>query len=165
MFKIENDTIRSFWKVISPSIIGFLIKQSYKNSRINRDSIPKQEKINFSDEIYFIIRNLGKGSGGTVELIYYIPDEQIYAMKLPFNNYIELIEREQKNYSKIQFSLIVRYYGYIEKVDKQKYLLLEYVDGHSLDGFDTSKLNYKEKLNIIFELMLTIQYIHSNEFI
>lgn len=115
MFKIENDAIRSFWKVISPSIIGFLIKQSYKNSRINRDSIPKQEKINFSDEIYFIIRNLGKGSGGTVELIYYIPDEQIYAMKLPFNNYIELIEREQKNYSKIQFSLIVRYYGYIEK--------------------------------------------------
>lgn len=86
-------------------------------------------------------------------------------MKLPFNNYNELIEREQKNYSKIQFSLIVRYYGYIEKVDKQKYLLLEYVDGHSLDGFDTSKLNYKEKLNIIFELMLTIQYIHSNEFI
>ena len=62
MFKIENDTIRSFWKVISPSIIGFLIKQSYKNSRINRDSIPKQEKINFSDEIYFKIRNLGNGA-------------------------------------------------------------------------------------------------------
>ena len=84
-------------------------------------------------------------------------------MKSPFNSdceSIELIERERSNYLNIRFPFIVKYFGYIEQ-GNIKCLLLEFVEGKTLKNYDTYQLSYREKCNVIFELILTVQYIHS----
>ena len=164
-FQIENTNFQSIWSLISRSICAFLIRKSYLNNQKKYSAqkiLTKGDKINWSSENYFKIRELGRGSSSVVDLIYNIQREEIFALKIPYNNCIELIKRERENYLKIQNPFIVHYYGCIES-NQMPNLLIEFIDGETLDKYDTSTLNYNEKYNMIFELMISLHFIQSNK--
>lgn len=125
-----------------------MIKKSYQNSIINHIEKPikrtenQQERTDILYSDCIKLRNLGSGSGGYVELIYYIPEEKLFALKNPNCDEIELIERERQNYLDIYYPFITNYYGYIEK-NGSKRLLIEYIDGKTLDKIDTKKTDRK----------------------
>ena len=171
-FRISNEKVQHFWSIIVNCLSGFLIKKGYQNSRnrhekyLNEKFVEYEEKnSNFVNKSYIELRNIGRGSGGIVNLIYHIPKEEIFALKIPFYESQHLIERERRNYLSIRYPFIVPYIGYIKFVDKPKYLLLEYVEGETLDKYDLSHLNDQEKYTIILELLLSIHYLHSHNYI
>lgn len=106
------------------------------------------------------MRNLGHGSSAVVDLIYYISEEKLYALKIPYCETIDKIERERKNYLKAKYPFMSRYYGYIE-VNHQKCLFIEYIEGKTLDEYDIHNLDDREKFDIAFEILITVQYFHS----
>lgn len=75
-----------------------------------------------------------------------------------------LNERERANYLSVLYPYIVPYFGYIELKEK-KLILLEYVEGQTLLDYVLTKLSTRDKYSIIFEMLLTIRYLHSKEFI
>ena len=163
-----NQNLIDFWNKVVKCISGFLIKKSYKNSKLSYDErsqkklLESQEKIDSYNEKFFDLRIIGNGGSASVELIYYINEEKVFALKSPYSDKIDLIERERRNYLQIQHFFIVKYYGYIEKYGV-KCLLLEYVEGEMLDQYDVKNLEFDDKLAIILELMLSIYQIHSYE--
>lgn len=160
----NNENFQLFWKAAVGCVTGFLIKKSHSNSRRKKEN----SKEAFNEEIYskndfILLREIGRGGFATVYLVYHIEKEEIFALKSPFNSdceSIELIERERSNYLNIRFPFIVKYFGYIEQ-GNIKCLLLEFVKGKTLKNYDSNQLSYREKCNAIFELILTVQYIHS----
>ena len=171
-FSFRDKKLQSFWSMIVNCVSGFLIKKGYQNSRnkhdkyLNEKFVEHQEKRrNFVNKSYIELRELGRGSGGMVKLIYYISKEEVYALKLPHGNCDKLNKRERNNFLNIRYPYIVPYIGYIEFPYHPKYLLLEYVEGETLDKYNLANLNEQEKYIIIFELLLTIQYLHSQHYI
>ncbi|KAK8846996.1 hypothetical protein M9Y10_019570 [Tritrichomonas musculus] len=164
--------MKHFWSSVVNCLSGFLIKKGYQNSRnrhekyLNEKFVEYEEKnSNFVNKSYIELRNIGRGSGGIVDLIYHIPKEEIFALKIPFYESQHLIERERSNYLNIRHPFIVQYIGYIKFANDLKYLLLEYVEGETLDKYDLSHLNDQEKYTIILELLLSIHYLHSHNYI
>lgn len=165
-FQIINKELISFWNIIVNCLSGFLIRKGYENRKINIELDEISEKIDKSNMCYISLREIGRGSSASVELIYYIKMERIFALKIPFNDIIEQIEKERKNHLKFQIPFIVHYYGYFELNSSQRhviYLIIEFIDGQTLDKYDLTKLNQYEKVNIVFSLLLTIKYIHSKK--
>lgn len=70
-------------------------------------------------------------------------------------NYIHA--REKKVYSKIFNPFIPKNYSEIQEAGQNK-IMIEFIKGKSLDKLNQLNLNESEKFNIIFELMITIQY-------
>ena len=133
---------------------------------LNEKFVEYEEKnSNFENKSYIELRNIGHGSGGIVKLIYHISKEEIFALKMPNAESQHLNERERRNYLNIRHPFIVQYAGYIKYANNQKYLLLEYVEGETLDKYDLSHLNIQEKSIIILELLLSIHYLHSRKLI
>ena len=169
-FFINNSSFIVFWKAIINCFSGFVIKYSYEQSRKNinqismGDFIEYHEKIEPRNKSFIKLRELGKGSCATVDLIYHLPSEKLFALKIPHDNCIDLIERERNNYLIIQNPYLAKYSGYLEDENK-KCLLLDFIEGRTLKKYDTKKLNENEKYNIIFEIMISIHYIHSKQFI
>ncbi|KAK8847117.1 hypothetical protein M9Y10_019697 [Tritrichomonas musculus] len=174
-FMILNEKMRPFWNIVVNCLSGFLIKKGYQNSRnkhekyLNEDFVEyKEERKTIVNKSYIKLRDLGKGSGGMVELIYHIPKEEIFALKMPNAESQHLNERERRNYLNIRYPFIVPYIGYIKFANKPKYLLLEYIEGETLNKYDEDKLsslNNEEKYIIILELLLTIHYLHSHKYV
>ncbi|KAK8850178.1 hypothetical protein M9Y10_018301 [Tritrichomonas musculus] len=171
-FSISNKNMQHFWSIVVNCLSGFLIKKGYQNSRnshnkyLNEKFIEYEEKnSNFVNKSYIELRNIGQGSGGIVKLIYHISKEEIFALKIPYYESQNLIERERRNYLNIRYPFIVQYIGYIKFTNYPKYLLLEYVEGKTLDKYDLSHLNDQEKYIIILELLLSIHYLHSHNYI
>ena len=172
-FRIEEwRIVKNFWNIVVNCLSGFLIKKGYQNSRnrynkhLNDEFVEYEEKnannVNIS---YIDLRNIGAGSCGTVKLIYLISKEEVFAMKIPHADSKNLIEREINNLSDIRYPFIVPYIGFIKYNENQKYLLLGYVEGKTLNKYELENLNDQEKYIIIFELLLTIEYLHSQKYI
>ncbi|KAK8892540.1 kinase that interacts with cdc31p [Tritrichomonas musculus] len=176
-FRIDNENIQHFWSNVVNCLCGFLIKKGYQNSRnknckylkektMNKEFVEyKEENANYANKSYIELRNIGNGAGGTVYLIYLIHKEEVYALKIPNVESLHLIERERNNYLNLRYPFVVPYIGYIKFYNRPKYLLLEYVEGETLDKYKLNNLNDEEKYNIILELLLTIDYLHSQKYI
>lgn len=70
---------------------------------------------------------------------------------------------KEENYLRLnqeQYPFIPRYYGYFE-IYNEKYLLIEYIEGKSLDKYELELLTLQDKYNMIFGLILTIKFLHS----
>ncbi|KAK8839265.1 hypothetical protein M9Y10_032196 [Tritrichomonas musculus] len=169
-FIINNGKYIAFWNSLIRCICCILIMNGYQKSKryhcqiTNEEFKELQEESNQSNSSFIKLREIGRGSCGVVDLIYHFREEKILALKIPYDDNNELIERERKNYLRIQFPLIVHYYGYVE-IYQRKQLLLEFVEGQTLNSYDTTKLDIKCKYNIIFELLLSFYFIHSNKLI
>lgn len=87
-----------------------------------------------------------------------------FALKAAIDCQYELIERERENYLNLQFPLFVKYYGYF-LIEEKKCLLLEFVQGQTLNEIDLSILSLSAKVCIVFELMLSVHFIHSKNYI
>ena len=166
--KLHNYEI---WKSIQTCISGYLIKEGYFNLKQNRmNDIEDKQRIKTSTNSikpneYVEIRTIGTGSQFTVTLILIIEKEILCALKKPLYNNQEvkkLIKREYENYQQISFPLFPQFYGIVEGKD---YLVIEFINGETLSKISEMKLNYDEKLSIIFEIILMIKYLHQNKYI
>lgn len=89
-------------------------------------------------------------------------------LKIPRDeSFYSSINREINNYLYIEHAFIPKYYGKVSFKEKDKnYLVIEYINGQELkDCIEKKQLNPNEKINIIFQIMITIEYFHMNQFI
>ena len=123
-----------------------------------------------------ILQVLGEGSFGFVAKVKSRLNHKIYAMKqmdfstLKDKKIIKLCENETKLLSKLNHSLITKYYKSIKEGDKL-YIIMEFMDNGDLGGMmKASKILEKpieeEKLYEIFiQAMKSLAYIHSKNLI
>ena len=164
-----NKQLGRVWKIVKSCITGYLIKQSYFQTKKNRYKFfPRIKRPTFEiipNESIIILRTINEGSVFLIDLIYHIEKERLLAIKKPKFKDIEipkLIERETDNYRQIHHPLIPKFIGKLENKD---YIVIEYINGQNLLNIGQLKLSFKEKVKIIFELMLIIEYFHRNNYI
>ena len=109
---------------------------------------------------YEIIKELGKGAFGNVNLVLNNSDNQYYALKeikIKEEKNINEIENEINIISKFNCNNIVKYYdSYIE--NGKYYILMEYCDGQNLKDFikEHNKNNELIEENIIYNIIKQI---------
>ena len=183
-FKVKSSSpIHRMISVVSSCIFGYLIRASYSklnkaqfetmNNFLKFDEKLEEEKEKSDQKFYeddFIdLRSIGSSLTSKVFLMYEISKGEIYAIKKPIGNDTEsskLNLREHNNYSKINHPFLPKYYGQIRNND---FLIIQFINGLKLNEFiekhKTNKLEYKDKIIIIFELMLIFKYLHENGFV
>ncbi|KAK8843898.1 hypothetical protein M9Y10_024980 [Tritrichomonas musculus] len=174
----SDEDMIEIWKELRLIILCFIIKRSYLKINQNRfhhfNEIENENKeikeINEIKEItlnkhdYIKIKHLGLETS-IVELIYHIEFEELFAMKIfNGNENSRLIEREKRNYKILDHPLIPKCY-YIGTVNREEFILIEYIKGKSLDKIKELNLKYEDKILIIYEMMNIIKYLHTNKFI
>lgn len=170
ILNIKNKQLLDFWPKIVNCLSAFLIKKAYRE--INKKSFNKeypdihdnQEIIDSSANHFIQMREIGRGSTAIVYLVYHVEKEKLFALKMPFDNTSYLNDRERSNLVKMKYPFIPKYYGYVE-IEGIKCILLDFINGKTLKNYDLKNLNEIERYDIIFEIMLTIHYIHSKSLI
>lgn len=165
----DYQSIFDIWEIISPSMAGFLIKKAYETHFLNRnymmiEKVPEIKKIE-SDE-YIILTPLNSGSSSNISLVYMIQTENLLVLKTPFmtSEMKKISEREKNNYLNINQPFMPHLYGTTE-IDSQECLLIEYIQGEALTKINEMKLNNDEKLVVIVDLLIILNYLHQNQFI
>ena len=114
---------------------------------------------------FIILSNLGRGGSGLVEMAFHIETERIFALKSSFQEEknIKTLEREYYNYKEICYhQFLPRFYG---RVQPENILVIDYIEGLSLNKIKKLKLNLFEKIMIILEIMFAIKFLHENNFV
>ena len=170
-FIIKNERIKTFWSKIVPIICGYLIKKSYFNSSVDRIKnykifIDSTEEFDLTEKEFISIRTLDTSSTSSVELIYHIKKEKLFVLKKSTNRdfNLKLFEREHHNYLNLHHPFLLKCYG-IVKNDSFCGIILEFIEGKTLNFYRKMNLKIEEKMKFAFELMITIQYLHNNHFI
>ena len=156
------------WNIIRSTVSGYLIKRGYQKSMKNRlnEKIKKDSFIkNLKDDDFINLRNVGSGSIGIVNLYFYIEMQELFVAKIfsPINKKTKLHSRELSNYSQIDHLFLPKFYGILN--NKNKCLIIEYINGQSLSKIEKLQLTENDKFTIIFELMIVFQYLHSKNFV
>ena len=173
-FSLQNSlksSINKEWCKIKKCISAFLIKQSYlsiSNSRINdfyknKDEPIKEKDINEDDCI--TLRNIGIGSVFRVDLIYHINKGKLYAKKvqhIPSSEMLKLFFREINNYMNMKHPFLPMFYCSNEV---KHYYIIEFINGKTLSNINELNLTENEKMTILFELMITIDYLHHKKYV
>ena len=159
-------------KVIGIHCGGF-IKNVYKKGIFLKN--PLNDFMNKRFKMFKIIKELGYGGFGKVNLIFNISDNKYYAMKEislkgeTIEN-INNIKIEANILSKFKSENIVKYYDSF--IDKEKfYILMEYCDGKNLKDFLDEYKNKNTLIeediiyNIIKQICLGIKKIHDMKII
>lgn len=166
--------LKNIWKIIQPCISGYLIKEGYEKTRKNRlekfikneRSINSPSPMKTIDKRDFIeLRFIGSGSGSVVKLGYHIEREELVAIKqlsIVDGETTKLIEREIANYSRIDHPFLPKFIGASEN---KELIVIEFINGTTLDINDTIQLSYKDKITIIFEMIIIVEYFHRNQLI
>ena len=165
--KEPNKTFKKIWQLISPCITGYLIKKAYEKTKKDRFLNQNQdsEKITIYKKDFVVLRNLGFGSFFNVDLIYHLERCELMAIKTQHildDNIDKLQNRERENYMKLKHPLLPKFYN---SPKGENYLVMEFINGQTLDNIDKLHLNDKEVVTIIFELILIVEYLHSNNMI
>lgn len=126
-----------------------------------------QTKIFKKDE-FISLRLIGIGSIFAVDLVYHISTENIFALKKPniiTNETTKLINREKDNYKNINHPLFPKFIcSFVD--DEKDNLIIEYINGKTLDCIEEIKFNNEdEKIIILFQLIMAVKYIHSKNLI
>lgn len=167
-----NKDTNAFWNIIIPIISEYLIRKAYFLSKINRSVNSKQlfdfksPCFHLENDKYIDLCPISQGSSATVNKIYHIKMEQIFVLKLPFDQ-VELksFKREEDNFKKLQHPFLPRYYGTAKMLNCFG-SVIEYINGQTLyDYIVKNKLKDEEKLKIIFEISITLNFLHSNGFL
>ncbi|KAK8886523.1 hypothetical protein M9Y10_041987 [Tritrichomonas musculus] len=152
------------------TIAAYLLQKSYIESRIDRveninelshppAKIPDMKMDDFID-IYL----LGIGSCGYAYLTYNYKEEKLFAIKKQTGSDLEnqkLQSREILNYETFCHPFLPRYYG----TPDGKSVVIDFIDGCTLKNIKQLNLDFFEKIIIIMEILLTIQYFHSQKYI
>ena len=150
------------WKIIRPSIVIFLLKQSHQKSIYKQnlfdDQIIKPIE-NYDEYKYIELRYLGHGSSSKVKLIYLIEEKELYALKSFYNE--ETKNREIDNYKKINYPLLPKLYA----LTKDRNLIIQFINGKTLMHINKNIFNLEQIMNIILQLAVIIKYFHENKLI
>ena len=102
--------------------------------------------------------SIGSGSIFKVYLIFHIENEELYAIKrqkIKDAKITKLMKREIINYSRLKHPLL--------SIDNN--IIIEYINGQSLENIEILHLTDNERIKIIFELLATIEFFHLNHLI
>lgn len=151
--KERNKTFKYIWLFIAPCITGYLIKKAYfktkKDRFLNQNQDP--DKITINENDFVVLRNIGSGSFSLVRLVYHLGRDELMAIKTPngFDKNIQKrFKRERENYLKLNHPLLPKFYN---SPEGENYLVLEFINGLTLDKIDQIQLNDNEVVTIIFE--------------
>lgn len=168
----EKTSISSIWFFIQPCISGYLIKQSYEKTIKKRlegfshfceanDHYSMIETWDIND--FISLRTLSSSSLSIVSLVYSIEKEELFAIKKRDQRQIEyhkLKEREQNNYSILNYPLFPKFYGIYKNLS-----IIEYINGKTLDEIGKNELGIVDRIRIFFELILIFEYFYEMKFI
>ena len=165
----------NYWKTIFRCIFGFLIQKARMNSKSDRFTnflyffSNKIQEEKFTEEELIELRLIGHGQSSHVLLYYSLIKEKIFAIKVIIVKNEEekkkLFERERRNYLNIHHPLFLKYFG-TTKIGSFKYcLVLEYLEGKTMDKIDFKSLSREAEIKIIFQMMLIIDYLHYHEYV
>ncbi|KAK8867142.1 hypothetical protein M9Y10_010116 [Tritrichomonas musculus] len=160
------------------SIALYLLKESYfkvgERRRMKKilNNFETVEKYDESDPCETIIdsndfielRVVGQGSMFAAILIYHIKRKQLMIVKKPCQKNHEntkLLNRIIENHSKLNHLFLPKFYG----ITKEKYAVVEYINGSSLANIKNLHLTNQEKLTIIFYLITILGYLNINHFV
>lgn len=153
--------IKIFWSTILPSFSSYFINKCYLKLQNQRQ---KNEFTNINEnEIkegkYLKLQKINRGSVSTIELIYHIEYEEIFAAKIFDDFEQKAFQRENENYQNIQSIQMIPHFYCQAKMVKNSCLIIEYIMGKSLDKIKDIKLNESDKMSIILQLMLIVEFI------
>lgn len=95
--------------------------------------------------------------------MYHIEKEELFVMlKAKNDNDTKLVERQINNYRRINLPHIPKYYGTIVG---ENCLIIDFINGQTLDNIAKMHLDFNDKLTIIFQLLIIFKYLHENEFV
>lgn len=168
----KKEILKILWKIIQKCISGFFIKIGYLNSKNDRilhynEYLTHEIKDNhISNDEFIELQLFSKGSLSSLYIVYLIEKEQICLLKMFLKNeeVEKLFKREHDNYLHIKHPLLPRYFGTTEYFSHQC-LLIEYLEGKTLDTINFDELQIKDKMKIIFEIIIVICYLHCNDYI
>ena len=149
----------------------FLLMKSLSKCKKNRIAkyqhnfkLNEIEEIDLSSDKYIEIQRVGSGSSPT-QLIYYIEKEQLFILKtfVSIKEKQKLFERELQNYLEINHPFLPKCYG--KKKQGRYYLLIEYIHGNTLQNIRNLNLSIEERLIIMFQMMIVLDYLHNKGFV
>ena len=171
----NNVNQSNYWKPIFRCIFGFLIQKARLNSKSDRIinflsffSNEVQEEM-FTEEELIELRLIGYGRSSHVLLYYSLIKEKVFAIKIIIIKKEEetkkIFERERRNYMNIHHPLFLKYFGTTKIGSFQYCLVLEYIEGKTMDKIDFKYLSREAEIKMIFQMMLIIEYLHYNEYV
>lgn len=170
-FLITNRNIIDFWKTISRSISGFLIGEAYENTFIDRvmktkKLIQKKEEKEMNHNEYISIKTINSTATSIIEKIYHLKERKYYIKKKKRRTIerVKLSQREYYNYMQFHHPFQLQFYSAIEE-ENQETLILEYIEGETLENIQKMRLTIADKYKIIFEIILIINYCHHHRFV
>ena len=78
------------------------------------------------------------------------------------NENTKLINRENNNYLQIDYPLLPKYIG---KIKTNDFPIIQFINGQTLLNIEKLHLTYQDKLAIIFQLMMIIEFLHDKGFV
>lgn len=166
----QSIEISKIWNKLRFVISSFLIKQSFsKYENLNRiEEFKKKSSTKNDDKIFKDNQFISLETSflkPEIQFIYHLEFESIFIRKIfSRNSGIELFQREHENYLSIFHPLIPCYYGTYEN-RTTKSLIIEYIQGLSLEQITQLNLSFEDKIRMIFKIMLTIEYLHEKNFV
>ncbi|KAK8876627.1 hypothetical protein M9Y10_006845 [Tritrichomonas musculus] len=168
-FKVTNNS--NIWNLIRRSLSGYLIKKAYQNSYDDRVQncqqlfIKKLEQIHLSKDDFIVMRNIYSTASSSLALVYQIPLQKFFVVKKVLTSLdSKLNTREYNNYLNVHHPFLLKCYDSPDLKTKNA-LILEYIEGSTLEDIKMMKLEMNDKMKIIFEIMLVIEYLHNNGYI
>lgn len=160
------------WNFFKSCISGYLIKRGYQKTNIyrvnqlrNKETNDDSSKKIFNESDFIELRNAGASTISTILLVFYIEKEELLIIKKRNQcdfEYKKLYEREYDNYIKIKNPFLPKFYGI---TNKNNCLVTEFINGSLLRDIRKLNLTINEKITIIFELMIIIEFLHRNNFV
>ena len=192
----SNDLeLQKIWQFIKPCISGYLIKESYEKTKIDRlnniinfekgkeklleatsilsknTTIPSTKEsfneipIIIKEEEIIELRDIGPGFNFKTVLIYHIEREELYAEKKQQGISPEIEKLKERE---IELYSKVQH-PLIPKLigigPNKEYLIIEFINGRTLLEINEVQLNFNEKITIFFELMIIIEFLHRKGFV
>ena len=149
-----------FSQMIEKVVVGYIIKQAHLNNLQNHHEINSKEFSSNDFEIknYVPIKSLYNGTNSFLKLFYNANNQKLFVLKTcDDKNNEENCYHELNNHH----PFICNYYGKIE-YEFRSHLILEYIEGKTLDFIQKLNLTFSEKIKIIGEIMLAIEFIQCN---
>lgn len=180
--QITNDNqVDKFLKIVGPCLYGHLIKESY--AKLNYNVNLKSESYRYdtfsmdynkkcfhkkvwNDDEYIELRQIGVGSEFTISLVYIFENKELFALKKPriqSEEIEKLVDREIENYLSIEHPLFPKFCGTVFINNKIKGFMIEFIYGRMLREFQEIQLDERDKIFIIFELIMAIYYLHTKK--
>lgn len=167
-FHSKDEKNEIFVQLIQSAVAHFILLKSYHQTQIFRHNNDHTNDIknNYDYNDFIFVRNEGISSN----LYFNVNDHLLYILK-SFNSTDyeskRRYEREITCYRTIEnkHPYISKYFGEFE-YQQNKYIVIEYIEGQTLSMLKSRNknklnLNFQEKIKIIIEIMLSVEYFHS----